>query len=713
MTAAMIDDLIWPMARAGEALEALARHARLGPAARDIPAMPSAVQSGTSAEVARWVDWAARQTGVEAEPIAATAGALPDILHQAGPALLYLPKRSNQPGGFLVILATQGRNTELIGSDLRVRSCRSAALQSAICAPLAAPHLPAINRLLDTAEVNPERRDRAREGMLAHRLAKQEVGLCWLLRPSPQTSFWQQLKQARVPRKVAWMLGAFAVVYGLEIIGWGLIGQITLNGRLDMGWLAGWALLVLSLVPLRLLGGWLDTSFALEVGRLLKTRLLAGILNMDLDVLRKLGAGQLLSRVMESQALESLALNGGMGVLIALLELAFAATILASGAGDALHLGLLLIWMLLTLGLSYRYFQRMQSWTLMRLDMTHTLVERMVGHRTRLAQERAHAQGEDDQALRDYLDASKALDRAIVPAAVVMPRGWMLVGLLGLLPAFVTGTGDSASFAIALGGMLLANRAMGGISDGLASLSRARVAWTQVASLFNSSRPQALNEPFLSASQMSGADKTNTRTPLIDASQLTFRYRAQGQPVLSQVDLRIDRGEKILLEGPSGGGKSTLASLLVGLRKPDSGLLLINGLDRHTLGDAWHQLATEAPQFHENHILSGTLAFNLLMGRNWPANDDELADAKALCIELGLGELLERMPSGLMQMVGETGWQLSHGERSRIFLARALLQNTQLTILDESFAALDPQTLDKCLRCALARATTLLVIAHP
>jgi ATP-binding cassette subfamily B protein len=66
-----------------------------------------------------------------------------------------------------------------------------------------------------------------------------------------------------------------------------------------------------------------------------------------------------------------------------------------------------------------------------------------------------------------------------------------------------------------------------------------------------------------------------------------------------------------------------------------------------------------------------------------------------------------------MQMVGETGWQLSHGERSRIFLARALLQKAALTVLDESFAALDPQTLEQCLLCTLKRCKALLVIAHP
>ena len=78
-----------------------------------------------------------------------------------------------------------------------------------------------------------------------------------------------------------------------------------------------------------------------------------------------------------------------------------------------------------------------------------------------------------------------------------------------------------------------------------------------------------------------------------------------------------------------------------------------------------------------------------------------------------MGDLLDRMPAGLLQMVGEMGWQLSHGERSRLYIARALLQSADLVILDESFAALDPETLCQALRCVLRRAATLLVIAHP
>jgi ATP-binding cassette subfamily B protein len=120
-----------------------------------------------------------------------------------------------------------------------------------------------------------------------------------------------------------------------------------------------------------------------------------------------------------------------------------------------------------------------------------------------------------------------------------------------------------------------------------------------------------------------------------------------------------------------------------------------------------------APQFHENHVLTETFAFNLLMGRRWPPQPADVEAAERTCRELGLDDLLSRMPAGLLQLVGETGWQLSHGERSRLYIARAMLQEADLVILDESFAALDPETLRRCLECILKHAAALLVIAHP
>ena len=183
--------------------------------------------------------------------------------------------------------------------------------------------------------------------------------------------------------------------------------------------------------------------------------------------------------------------------------------------------------------------------------------------------------------------------------------------------------------------------------------------------------------------------------------------------MLRGCSLRIHTGDRLVLEGPSGGGKSTLVSILAGLREPNSGELLIDGFDLHTLGsERWRQRIAAAPQFHENYVLAETFAFNLFMGRRGTLRQSDLEEAKVICQELGLTELLTRMPAGMLQMVGETGWQLSHGERSRLYIARALLQDAEVVVLDESFAALDPENMQRAVACVLKRAKSLLVIAH-
>jgi ABC-type transport system involved in cytochrome bd biosynthesis fused ATPase/permease subunit len=100
------------------------------------------------------------------------------------------------------------------------------------------------------------------------------------------------------------------------------------------------------------------------------------------------------------------------------------------------------------------------------------------------------------------------------------------------------------------------------------------------------------------------------------------------------------------------------------------------------------------------------------MGRRWPAYPAELEEAIEVCKQLGLGELLDRMPAGIFQMVGETGWQLSHGERNRVFLARTLLQNEGLTILDESFEPLDSENALKASQVVLERVPSVVAITH-
>jgi ATP-binding cassette subfamily B protein len=363
--------------------------------------------------------------------------------------------------------------------------------------------------------------------------------------------------------------------------------------------------------------------------------------------------------------------------------------------------------------------------------MTNDLVERLVGHRTRLAQEdREHWHDEEDQLLDRHLKLSERVDYIGTQLGALVPRGWMVLGLAGLSYTFVVMQRSSAELLVSLGGILLALQALTSLVMGIKSIVAAMLAWNQVSPLFQAAtrlrdaQTSALWEgiPRLRSGQAGQAlllsselqDTFEDGQPVMTARELDFRYRDQGHPVLRECSLQIRKGDRLLLEGPSGGGKSTLAALLAGLRIPKSGLLLLWGFDRQTMGSAeWRRRVVMAPQFHENHVFTETFAFNLLMGRHWPPLPEDLTEAEVVCRELGLGDLLDRMPAGLQQVIGESGWQLSHGERSRLYIARAILQQADLVILDESFGALDPENLYRAMRCVLDRASTLLVIAHP
>lgn len=709
----------WPLDRLGEALQALAQHSGLlGRASRqaegDPRALPGAsppdsVQQLQPGELARWIDWAGTRLGLQADEVTVAVPELGEALRRAAPAVVAF----RQEGGlrFVMLLGAKRGRLRVLSPDGHVHACPLAALHAAVCDALEKPMRAEVDRLLAAAGVPALQQDRTRRALLDQRLSDEHVAGLWLLRLPATAPYRQQLWQARLPHKVLAVVALFAAIYGLEILGWKLIGEAALGGNLDLGWMAAWMLLLVTVLPLRTLSQWTAARFALDAGRLLKQRLLAGALRMDLDLVRHLGAGEVLARVIESQALEAQGLGGSLGVLVALLELGLAAWVLSQGAAPIGHLGLLGVWAALVALLAWRYSGRLSVWTGHRLALTHKLVESMIGHRTRLAQEQpARRDGEEDSALHAYAQASHRLDQSVLPIAAWAPGGWLVLSLLALAPPLLGESNTPALLGISVGGILLAHRALGGVSSGLGLLAGARVAWRQVAPLFRAAGAPVASQPYLPpASPPNPANKQR----LVDASGLGLRYRAQGEPVLNGVDLQIDAGERILLQGESGGGKSSLAALLVGLRPPSAGLLLLGGLDRATLGDQWHRLATEAPQFHDNHLLAASLAFNLLMGRRWPPSPGDLDEAAALCEELGLGDLLARMPAGLQQRIGETGWQLSHGEQGRVFLARALLQRAPLTILDESFAALDPPTLKRCLDTALRRSQALVVIAHP
>ena len=683
--------LIWPLRHAGQAVSALAHARHL-----DLRGAPT-----PDANVVAGVDVHAAMLGLEAEPIDALYGEVEQLLAQAESMILRVT--TNNDDGLILIIKGGRRRLLLLMPDRQRRYVSITTLRNLLCAPLEASLSPTLASSLEA--LPSARRVQAQEALLRTQLAGMTIFAGWLLRSLPSANLFSQLCHAGLCARALRLVVAHALAYGLWIAAWALIGAAALSGRYDPGWWQGWLILLVSLSGLQMLSGWWQTQFLTGASALLKRRLLHGALRLDQDQVRRDGAGQLLGRVLEAEAIESLALNGGLSAVLTVFEIAASVLVLAYGAGGGLHAALLVMWLGLAAFLAWRYMGHRRAWTRSRMDLTHHLTEQMLGHRTRLVQQpMALWHTGEDVALSDYNNVSTHMDRWAIMLTMLVPRGWLIVSLIALAPALFA-DGSATTLAVGLGGCLLAYAALRKATQGLLQFAAAIIAWDHVAPMFHAGK--AKPNP-----GMPSATMARSSTVLV-AQDLVFRYRNQGHALLRGIDLRVRRGERILLEGASGGGKSTLGNIITGLRMPESGLLLLNGLDRHTLGDGWRRHAVNVPQFHDNYILSESLAFNLLMGRNWPATAADLQEAEALCRTLGLGELIERMPGGLWQMIGENGWRLSHGERSRVYLARALLQPASLMVFDESFAALDPENLARAIECVVARAPSLIVIAHP
>lgn len=709
-----LEALAWPLSRLGEAIGMLAHRAGLVSRPTDLPVPPQHLCQGDDLAVGRWVEAAADWLDIEAEPFDILYTQVERAVRRAGPAVLRLPGEGEPR--FLVLLKSKHRTVTLLRPGLPPREVRLEAVCAALRRQAEAPLVAEIDHVIDRAGVPARRQAQARTAILRERLGAKRTGGGWLLRLSPGADVWAQARQAGLPRLLLSFLGVYVPKIIAWLGAWWVLWMGALRGQPDWGWLLAWVLLLFTNLPFRLLEPWYSGLFSIVVGWLFKRRLLYGAMQLEPEEIRHQGAGQLLGRTIESEAAETLALDGGFMLGSHAIDLLLATPLLVAGAGGWPQVLLLGGWMLFTGGLAWRYVRQRRRWTEQRLNITHDLVERMVGHQTRLAQEspgRWH-QGED-QALESYLAQSKAMDRTTAYIRALVPRGWLALGLLALAPAFIT-RGSSATLAVGLGGTLFIYQSLKMLSTGLLSVADAVIAWEKVASLFHAAgRPKIKGLPAFALTDGAGSTPDRpSRQPILDAHELVYRYHQRGEPVLQRCSLRIYPGERVLLQGPSGGGKSTLTSLVIGLRQPESGLLLLEGLDRQTLGtEGWRQRVAAAPQFHENHVFINTFAFNLLLGRGWPPQEGDFEEAQAICQELGLGGVLERMPAGMLQMVGEVGWQLSHGERSRLYVARALLQGADLIVLDESFAALDPENLRLALQCALNRAATLIVIAHP
>ena len=195
----------------------------------------------------------------------------------------------------------------------------------------------------------------------------------------------------------------------------------------------------------------------------------------------------------------------------------------------------------------------------------------------------------------------------------------------------------------------------------------------------------------------------------VELRNVHFRY-AQDQPdVLTDINLQIAPGSMTALIGASGSGKTTLVRLIARFFDASAGAVLVGGVDvRHMSSE---QLAGQISQiFQDSYLFQGSIADNIRIGKPG-ATDAEVLEAAR---QAGVAEIIARLPQGLDTPVGEGGARLSGGERQRIAIARALVKDAPILLVDEATAALDAEN-QAAIAEALARLRgkrTLIVIAH-
>jgi ATP-binding cassette subfamily B protein len=298
-----------------------------------------------------------------------------------------------------------------------------------------------------------------------------------------------------------------------------------------------------------------------------------------------------------------------------------------------------------------------------------------------------------------------------VPRYVIEPAGITILFLVGLGPSVLSGDAVSVREAIptlaAVLGTLL--RISGPLQNTFRNINKLRGGLPEIQDALEllDLRPKRLYATAPGVPTPSGVMPRQ----FIQLRDVSFRYAGSDQDVLSNVDLTIPVGSRIALVGRTGSGKTTLAHLLLGLFRPSSGDLTLDGL---TLNDeelpAWQGNCALVPQ--DIRLLDASIRDNVAFGCDPEEIEDDQVWAALEAAQFD--DVVSAMPYGLFTMIGENGIKLSGGQRQRLSLARAFYRDAKVLVLDEATSALDNKTEHDVMQALdlVGRRCTTIVIAH-